>query len=59
MVSRLQFGSTRTFLAFVVFVRAWRRRGSSDEIGKSLHGGRVSLLPPKWRRWILGEEEPK
>jgi protein-S-isoprenylcysteine O-methyltransferase Ste14 len=40
-----------------ILIRMWRRRGSPDEFWKSAHGGQIAFLPPKWRRWILGEDD--
>jgi hypothetical protein len=50
-----------TFLliaSVLVLIRMWRMRGSPDEFWKSAHrGGQIGVLPPKWRRWVLGEDD--
>jgi hypothetical protein len=50
-----------TFLliaSVVILIRMWRRRGDPGEFWKLAHrGGQIGLLPPKWRRWVLGEDD--
>jgi hypothetical protein len=43
----------------VILIRMWRRRGSPDKFWKSAHGGQIAFLPPTWRRWVLGEDDPR
>jgi hypothetical protein len=43
----------------VILIRMWRTRGSLDQFWKSAHGGQTAFLPPKWRRWVLGEDDPR
>jgi hypothetical protein len=42
-----------------IFIHMWRRRGSRDQFWKYAHGGQIAFLPPKWRRWVLGEDDPR
>ncbi len=41
----------------VILVRMWRMRGSPDAFWKSAHRGQIGILPPNWRRWVLGEDD--
>lgn len=41
----------------VVIVRMWRTRGRPDKFWRAAHGNQLAFLPPKWRRWVLGETE--
>lgn len=43
----------------VILFRMWRTRGSPDEFWKSAHGGQLAFLPPKWRSWVLGEDNSR
>jgi hypothetical protein len=45
--------------SIVILIRMWRTRGSLDKFWKSAHGGQVGILPSKWRRWVLGEDDPR
>jgi hypothetical protein len=38
-------------------IRMWRSRGTPNEFWKSAHRGQIGFLPPKWRRWVLGEDD--
>jgi hypothetical protein len=40
-------------------IRMWRTRGTPNEFWKSAHRGQIGFLPPKWRRWVLGEDDPR
>ena len=42
----------------VILIRMWRTRGS-PKFWNSAHGGQIAVLPPKWRRWVLGEDDPR
>lgn len=42
-----------------ILIRMWRTRGSPDGFWKSAHGGQIAILPPRWRRWLLGEDDPR
>ena len=43
----------------MILVRMWRSRGDEKEFWRAAHGGQLSVLPPKLRRWILGEDDPR
>jgi hypothetical protein len=43
----------------VILIRMWRTRGRPAEFWNSAHGGQIAILPPKWRRWVLGEDDPR
>jgi hypothetical protein len=43
-----------------IFIRMWRTRGNPDDFWKSADRlGQIGFLPPKWRRWVLGEDDPR
>jgi hypothetical protein len=43
-------------LSSVIIILMWRKRARPDEFWRSAHRGQIGALPPKWRRWILGED---
>ena len=47
------------FGSFIIVVRMWRSRGDRKEFWRTAHWGQLSVLPPKWRRWVLGEDDPR
>lgn len=38
--------------SLVLLWRMWRKRDTAD-----LSSGQLALLPPRWRRWVLGESK--
>jgi hypothetical protein len=41
----------------ILLVRGWRVRNNPVELQRALHGGQLGILPRKWRRWVLGEDD--
>jgi hypothetical protein len=60
LINRARRGLFWTFIlrgSALVLIRTWRARGNPDELRTVTHGGQVGVLPPKWRRWVLGEDD--
>jgi hypothetical protein len=43
--------------SLVIIVRMSRSRGHSETFWRVAHAGQLSVLPAKWRSWILGEND--